>query len=195
MKKLMIGAIAAFACLAVNASTCLWNAGAGWVAESDASGSSELAGYKVLFMDSQTITAADFIKALGTDGAQTFTDYAALGSGNISGDGDFYFVGDAEHHITGYDVPGEDNQFAKGYAVILNAADIKDATYAYVYEYDATELTTAVLKSEVGASFSADEIYTGAVGSAGWTQVAPEPTSGLLLLIGVAGLALRRRRA
>ena len=27
------------------------------------------------------------------------------------------------------------------------------------------------------------------------TQVAPEPTSGLLLLIGVAGLALRRRRA
>ena len=29
----------------------------------------------------------------------------------------------------------------------------------------------------------------------GWTAVAPEPTSGLLLLLGVAGLALRRRRA
>ena len=28
-----------------------------------------------------------------------------------------------------------------------------------------------------------------------WTSIAPEPTSGLLLLIGVAGLALRRRRA
>lgn len=195
MKKLMIGAMAAFACLAVNAATCVWNAKGGWVAESDASEVSELSGYKVLFMDSQTITAADFIKALGNDGAQTFTDYAALGSGNISVDGDFVLVGDAGHHITGYDVEGEENQFAKGYAVILNAADIKDATYAYVYEYDAAELTTAVLKSESGATFNADEIYTGAVGSAGWTQVAPEPTSGLLLLIGVASLALRRRRA
>ena len=29
----------------------------------------------------------------------------------------------------------------------------------------------------------------------GWTAVAPEPTSGLLLLLGVAGLALKRRRA
>ena len=28
-----------------------------------------------------------------------------------------------------------------------------------------------------------------------WTAVAPEPTSGLLMLVGLAGLALRRRRA
>ena len=39
--------------------------------------------------------------------------------------------------------------------------------------------------------------FTGAYGAfsaSGWTA-APEPTSGLLLLIGVAGLALRRKRA
>ena len=29
----------------------------------------------------------------------------------------------------------------------------------------------------------------------GWTQAVPEPTSGLLLLLGVAGLALKRKRA
>lgn len=38
-----------------------------------------------------------------------------------------------------------------------------------------------------------DETY-GAFGASGW-QTVPEPTSGLLMLVGLAGLALRRKRA
>lgn len=34
-----------------------------------------------------------------------------------------------------------------------------------------------------------------ATSQANWTAVVPEPTSGLLMLLGIAGLALRRRRA
>lgn len=45
----------------------------------------------------------------------------------------------------------------------------------------------------------ADSIYTGTGGSGDTafsiTSVIPEPTSGILLLLGMAGLALRRRRA
>ena len=46
-----------------------------------------------------------------------------------------------------------------------------------------------------GGTFVWPEIYPG--DPSGWQTIgsAPEPTSGLLLLIGVAGLALKRRRA
>ena len=47
----------------------------------------------------------------------------------------------------------------------------------------------SVLKAD-GSAFSSSTIY----GDAGWQSV-PEPTSGLLLLLGVAGLALKRKRA
>lgn len=36
---------------------------------------------------------------------------------------------------------------------------------------------------------------TGVYSGAGWYTTVPEPTSGLLMLVGLAGLALRRRRA
>ena len=47
-----------------------------------------------------------------------------------------------------------------------------------------------------GALNSMDSVVFGSNGSTalGWTAV-PEPTSGLLMLVGLAGLALRRRRA
>ena len=39
------------------------------------------------------------------------------------------------------------------------------------------------------------DLSSGAGVAGGWTQAVPEPTSGLLLLIGLAGLALKRKRA
>ena len=43
-------------------------------------------------------------------------------------------------------------------------------------------------------AFDLDPIVTGGGTAGAWTSV-PEPTSGLLLLLGVAGLALKRKRA
>ena len=46
----------------------------------------------------------------------------------------------------------------------------------------------------LGNNFKPEDGWSGN-SSSGWYSTVPEPTSGLLLLLGVAGLALRRRRA
>ena len=49
-------------------------------------------------------------------------------------------------------------------------------------------------KAKAASSAAAKDLNAGYNG-AGWYTAVPEPTSGLLLLLGVAGIALRRRRA
>ncbi len=55
-----------------------------------------------------------------------------------------------------------------------------------------TQLSFSAKAASQAAALDASSGYT----AAGWyTAAVPEPTSGLLMLLGVAGLALRRRRA
>jgi hypothetical protein len=74
------------------------------------------------------------------------------------------------------------------YAVIFNSSEVSTATeYLVVGKFDAS------VPSSGSASIGGDITdRTGA--SAGW-QAVPEPTSGLLMLVGLGALALRRRRA
>ena len=75
-------------------------------------------------------------------------------------------------------VVGGDYYYAAHYAY---TADGKD----YTMDVDKTAFTFSTQQGNHPLS----------VAQAGQWTVAPEPTSGLLLLLGVAGLALRRRRA
>lgn len=67
------------------------------------------------------------------------------------------------------------------------------------YTFDSVSSTPAVIKSGMAQATSTTSIIFGNMASAtqntgNWSAV-PEPTSGLLLLLGMAGLALKRKRA
>ena len=77
-------------------------------------------------------------------------------------------------------VGGTDYLYISGTAS-ANAADVGSASLQF---------------KETSASSASSMLASGGYQGAGWyAQSVPEPTSGLLMLLGMAGLALRRRRA
>ena len=177
MKKLII--LAAVACLAgaSQAAMCYWKMSA----------SSTEAG--------QTV----YVMALGTGESRIteFTGVAAIiGSSQYAGSNNavakhtnkYYAGGNASHEAITHDS-------AQIYYVVVNSAGtqyaVTDVASALVGVYDPDEQETAPTNPFSGISkpTSFQDWST-----PGPTPV-PEPTSGLLLLLGVAGMALRRRRA
>jgi len=87
----------------------------------------------------------------------------------------------------------KDGTAYSAYLVIFDTATITDASKFYVTSVeDFTTLSGAEDAQKIGWGSQAE----GSAATGAWNAVAaPEPTSSLLLLIGMAGLALRRRRA
>ena len=71
-----------------------------------------------------------------------------------------------------------------------------DQRYAFVSDTYAAEINTvqAVIRYDGEGYVNALDYTTAGQAGSNW-QAIPEPTSGLLLLLGVAGLALKRKRA
>jgi len=77
------------------------------------------------------------------------------------------------------------------FAIVFNAANAEDATKFAVLHTAADSYKWSNNTAPVSLVFG-DQ--TAATAAGNW-QAIPEPTSGLLMLVGLAGLALRRRRA
>ena len=80
------------------------------------------------------------------------------------------------------------------YGLVITGLDTdKDGTLDY---YIANKAATEINTAGTQASVLNLAKNVGGVATTGWTSASvPEPTSGLLMLVGLAGLALRRRRA
>jgi len=86
-----------------------------------------------------------------------------------------------------------DGAASQAYLVIFDTATITDASHYYMTEVKSFE----ALGGTETASLKWGSQSTASQAAGAWTSVqgVPEPTSGLLMLVGLAGLALRRRRA
>ena len=183
MKKLMIAAAIICAAAVSQAATCKWVSGALKTAQDSTGGWSGItvnnAGVEVTmnvyFIDSTTFaglaskTQQELFDAYSTKSAD-LTGVNRNTKGTLIG---AITINDTETALA------EDM-----YAVVT--ATYTDATYG-----DMFMATTA--KSVFNAQSSAGSAGNIFVPVSDW-QTVPEPTSGLLLLLGVAGLALRRRR-
>lgn len=185
MKKLVIALTAVVLGIAANAATVNWTA-TGVAEYGKATAAASSLGYigvlidasitdrdtmlaKFANQDTSLVAGATIANSQGTVGilqGQSFNGYVSVtGAGNFG------------NSVT-----------VNAYALIFDAATVADAKHVYVT--DVLSKTTGANGQAANFSFGA---LTGTQTASNWVAV-PEPTSGLLLLLGMAGLALRRKQ-
>ncbi len=138
------------------------------------------AGWLVQIFDASTVYSYD---------AAVAGSITALGSGNSVATG------------TAFKATGSFGDYAANasvsiYAVIYDASTIADAKNYVVSEAVTKSVNATGSPLSIGFGNMASTATTNMFRNASWSAAAvPEPTSGLLMLLGMAGLALRRRRA
>ena len=189
MKKLMIAAIAAVFGIAANAAAVQWtttNNGA-----TDKGGTTLASGSTIYFV--MASAQADIVSALN---AGTFSDSTAGVLGTQTTTNTRGKTGTAT--VTGKGLtltPDGDGVSTDFKVLVVDTTTVSGETW---YKFsDTVSAFTYNEAAEVPVPTTASFGSTQWAGGTAWTKTtaAPEPTSAMLMLLGFAGLALRRRRA
>ena len=143
--------------------------------------------YSFFIIGQNEVTSVAQITAL-LDAGTSVSSYA-LYEGSIAANG----AASVAATSSGITVPNSASYTS--FFVVFDSANAADASnYLTVTSEQASGLAKTVNATAASVSFVGGNQGTYANNSANWTAV-PEPTSGLLMLLGMAGLALRRKRA
>ena len=191
MKKLIMAAVIAVAAIGANAATVNWQATKGYLWDGAATPAKITSGSAYLMYVTTAYTQSDLVSAFyaaNGDSAATLTAMSesgvmATGAGTISSTAQI--AGASTSNLAGAD--------GTVYFVVFNDEKMYISSTANA-EYDTvmgtSNATFASMTSSSKVTFDDGAAYT----SAGWYSV-PEPTSGMLLLVGCALMALKRKRA
>lgn len=187
MKKLMIALAVVAMGVAANAASFTWKATSGYLWDGAETPAKVTSGTAYLLFTS-ALTQSDLVTAFAADAA---TAASTVSSKAVSTGA----VGDNARIAQSASFSADVTSDQTAYFVVFNGDNMyvsvtADATYYAVGDYD------IAFGSITSSSKTFNDVADGYAG-AGWYGAAavPEPTSGLLMLLGMAGLALRRRRA
>ena len=199
MKKLMMVFAVALAAIGLNAATIDWSVSLGWVTETDGDADTTLAGYCGYAFDGKAYTQLALQEALTTTGTTVLGSALGNGTAVVSG----VVNADGELELAGSGLTYDDTVDPTYASILLVLVDsqVKEGSAFTIASLGTKEVTDGVIAG--GAIFGlGEDLYTGLVST--WSTIAtvgpgpepvPEPTSGLLLVVGGALLALKRRRA
>ena len=187
MKKLMIAACAIALAGVVQAASYTWSStGTVYTYDSaDPDWPTVAAGTTAYFVFASAYSQADLVSDFSGNSVN-YTKLSALGNGTINADGG----------VNATAATGDYTSNQTAYFVVFQDAEhmfVSDTTTA---AYNALTAANVAFDSAQVDDVWSDTPFQASAGyqGGGWYAV-PEPTSGLLMLLGMAGLALRRKRA
>lgn len=191
MKKLIMMIAVVATAIAANAATVSWMATKGYLYEAGTT-TKVTSGDAYLMFVTASYTQSDLVAAFASAEGDTSATLAAMTASGALATGAGSVGSNARISGTStYDISSD----MTAYIVVFKGdnmfiTDTSAATYDSVTGEASVTAIPAMSTPSKAAALDATKGYTGA----GWYAV-PEPTSGLLMLVGLAGLALRRRRA
>ena len=180
MRKLVLAIAIVSAAVMANAAAVDWTASQVFDAWETAAQSKNVAasgwlGYVILEADYSTVTTA-----LGTGDTSKLVDAAVGPVKTTTAKGQF-----TASTASGNVASGEQSF----YLIVLNSGTLADVT-----GYAVSAKTTTTVDASLDTNITFGSMKDATQSTSAWTAV-PEPTSGLLVLLGMAGLALKRKRA
>ena len=191
MKKLLILSAVVIAAVSANAAAFSWKAASGRLFDGQGSATANrYAGTGYLF-NAATVSQASLITAFTSASGVSDTLASALSTGTFS----------SGRVSTAVGFTGPDADFNAYFVVLGKDGSGNDAIYisdTTLAEYTAVGEGAITFGQQNDYSSVGFKDAASGFAGAGWYSSAaavPEPTSGLLMLLGMAGLALKRKRA